>query len=405
MASLIGGKTVNTWGVIPICPEAADRKRQATSKDGDVDDLFLNAFINTISPQLLSQLESAIRRACQRHPYARGDGRQRPFGGINIIFAGDLWQLGPVRAAALFSNPYEKGLSPGGQRSSRCSGSVMKTAFRKRSSSRRQAHDKSMNEGLPQGRSAGLRDLGNVLLHPWPAHGESWKLESRNGRSGMPRQELQIIGKGLGGAVSRGEKIKWPARVEFECVECRQERTRRCIILSTDADNQASFQQAPFTESPFVHPFRYPSGHAQQFLAIEFAKSHKQRVLWFVTYDKPNAKESLKLRGERGEQRKGEWLMLPNARTSGVPGLRHRYRTYQFASQTPQTKQRGRKESSSTLEGGYAAGFLTKLNSNDCARTLTTRKSCSRSDHGNSSSNQSPRTKTYPSSTASAYTL
>jgi hypothetical protein len=100
MASLIGGKTVNTWGVIPIFPEAADRKRQATSKDGDVEDLFLNALgirwiiideCSTFSPQLLAQIENALRRACQRHPYARGDGRQRPFGGINIIFAGDLW--------------------------------------------------------------------------------------------------------------------------------------------------------------------------------------------------------------------------------------------------------------------------------------------------------------------------
>ena len=120
MASLVGGKTVNAWGVIPICPEAADRKRQATSKDGDVDDLPLNALgirwiiideRSTISPQLLAQLENALRRACQRHPYARGDGRQRLFGGINIIFAGDVWQLGPVRAAALYSNPFRKGFS------------------------------------------------------------------------------------------------------------------------------------------------------------------------------------------------------------------------------------------------------------------------------------------------------
>ena len=86
----------------------------------------------------------------------------------------------------------------------------------------------------------------------------------------------------------------------MECVECRQGRKRRCSILSTDADNQASFQQVPFTETPFVHHFRYPSGHAQQLWAIEFAKSRKQRVLWFVAYDKPNVKESLKLRGERG---------------------------------------------------------------------------------------------------------
>ena len=43
MASLIGGKTVNTWAVIPINPEAAARKQQSRSQDGDVDELFTNA--------------------------------------------------------------------------------------------------------------------------------------------------------------------------------------------------------------------------------------------------------------------------------------------------------------------------------------------------------------------------
>ena len=117
------------------------------------------------------------------------------------------------------------------------------------------------------------------------------------------------------------EKIVWPTRVKMECVECRQERRRRCSIRSTDADNQASFQQTPFTEAPFAHPFKYPSGHAEQLWAIELAKSRKQRALWFAAYGKPNVKDQVKLRGERGDQRKEEWLMLPNAWTSGVPGL------------------------------------------------------------------------------------
>ena len=33
------------------------------------------------------------------------------FGGINIIFAGDFWQLPPVLALAIFSNPFLKGHS------------------------------------------------------------------------------------------------------------------------------------------------------------------------------------------------------------------------------------------------------------------------------------------------------
>ena len=29
----------------------------------------------------------------------------RPFGGVNVVFAGDLWQLPPVNAKAIFDNP------------------------------------------------------------------------------------------------------------------------------------------------------------------------------------------------------------------------------------------------------------------------------------------------------------
>ena len=34
--------------------------------------------------------------------------KERPFGGLNIIFTGDLWQLPPVKDVALFSNPIVK---------------------------------------------------------------------------------------------------------------------------------------------------------------------------------------------------------------------------------------------------------------------------------------------------------
>ena len=36
----------------------------------------------------------------------RTDGSRIPFGGVNIIFCGDWWQLPPVRAPAIFSNPF-----------------------------------------------------------------------------------------------------------------------------------------------------------------------------------------------------------------------------------------------------------------------------------------------------------
>ena len=115
MASLIGGATVHSWGGIPLNYNDAMQKTQTKGSDGDIDELFLKALgirwivideISTISPSLLGLLDSYLRRACKRHPYAKCGKHDRPFGGINIVFAGDFWQLTPVRANAIFSNPF-----------------------------------------------------------------------------------------------------------------------------------------------------------------------------------------------------------------------------------------------------------------------------------------------------------
>ena len=89
----------------------AANKTQSKGADGDVDELFLNATgvrwiiideISTLSPGLLGILDAYLRRACCRHPYARNGSHKRPFGGINIVFAGDFWQLPPGIARKIF---------------------------------------------------------------------------------------------------------------------------------------------------------------------------------------------------------------------------------------------------------------------------------------------------------------
>ena len=119
MAALIGGQTVHHWGTIPVNVTAAQQKTMAKKGAGDVDPLFERVQscrwlvideISTASLTLLGMLDSYLRRVCCRQPFARRGRQQLPFGGLNIIFAGDLWQLPPVKGTAIFADPFHGGL-------------------------------------------------------------------------------------------------------------------------------------------------------------------------------------------------------------------------------------------------------------------------------------------------------
>ena len=119
---------------------------------------------------------------------------------------------------------------------------------------------------------------------------------------------------------SDANKVRWAIRVQTECDVCKTERARRCIVMSQSARNQERFKRSPFVEAPYVSPFRYPSGHAQQLRAIAFAKTKQRRLHWITAYDAVQH-EDAKFKGEKGEKQKEQWLQLPVGRRSGIPGL------------------------------------------------------------------------------------
>ena len=109
---------MHDWGCIPVNSTDAANKLHGKSEEGDVDELFLNALGirwllfdegSALALSLLGTLDAYLRRACKKHPYALRGRTPRPFGGINVLVAGDLWQLPPVQANAIFSNPYKVG--------------------------------------------------------------------------------------------------------------------------------------------------------------------------------------------------------------------------------------------------------------------------------------------------------
>ena len=66
--------------------------------------------ISMVSAELLSRLELRCRelvRDLAPSKYAAGEAYARPFGGLNVILAGDLWQLPPPRGTFLGDVPWE----------------------------------------------------------------------------------------------------------------------------------------------------------------------------------------------------------------------------------------------------------------------------------------------------------
>jgi len=86
MAALIGGSTVHSWSTIPVNATDAANKIHGKDSEGDIDELFARALgmrwlifdeVSTLSPYLLGVLETYLRRACCRHPYAQFNRRNQ----------------------------------------------------------------------------------------------------------------------------------------------------------------------------------------------------------------------------------------------------------------------------------------------------------------------------------------
>ena len=102
---------------------------------------------------------------------------------------------------------------------------------------------------------------------------------------------------------SVANQVRWAIPVQTECQTCKKERARRCIVISQSVDNQRLVQETPFTEAPYVSPFRYPSNHAQHLRAIQFAKAQCKRLYWITAYDAVQH-DAADFKGERGEKKK-----------------------------------------------------------------------------------------------------
>ena len=112
MAAQISGETIHHWSGIPVVETdggGPTRDPQKMSTKCQILRWILVDEISMVSAQLLGQLEIVVSKVVRRkNPYRLdANGEIRPFGGINVLLLGDMWQLKPVTGTALFASPSE----------------------------------------------------------------------------------------------------------------------------------------------------------------------------------------------------------------------------------------------------------------------------------------------------------
>ena len=123
MAALIGGLTIHAFGEVPFDEVQGMKKRTQQREQPGVNSMYskcenLRWILidegSSASCENLSWTETGVRNATRHaaetykvRPKKGGcTTEERPWGGLNILFFTDWWQLGPVRQTAISSNPF-----------------------------------------------------------------------------------------------------------------------------------------------------------------------------------------------------------------------------------------------------------------------------------------------------------
>jgi len=126
MAALIGGMTLHAWGEIPITDEQSVAKASKRRDKADISTMFVKCQSlrwilidegSSAGCESLGIMESNVRGNVRKaadtytmRPKKRGVAAEpRAWGGMNVLFFVDMWQLPPVRQTPIFNNPFTVG--------------------------------------------------------------------------------------------------------------------------------------------------------------------------------------------------------------------------------------------------------------------------------------------------------
>ena len=288
---------------------------------------------SSASCEVLARLESNVRQATREAPETYkirpasqgGKPEERSYGGKNLLFFVDWWQLEPVLQTEIFRNPFAQ-YSQAVQR-------VMDFFWNR-------GEIDSMNDMIELTEAKRCRDPWLLAFIQECRNGnQSWEMyHSIHGfptamvGSWMPTASEQRNYTLLCGNEAcyhlcevvwpqdRKNCKSWAEMVLQECEVCAKHRQMRCrVILRLGEDKR--HEQQPFTDAPYLIPYNYPRYHALLLRAVRFAQAHNRVLLWCKATDRPFKGIDESLRGEALQKRLTSWLRLADTKTAGIAGL------------------------------------------------------------------------------------
>ena len=225
------------------------------------------------------KLRDVVRRLSPTKQDA--SGHDPPFGGINVLFAGDFWQLDPPSGGCLSSIPVE----------------YIRNA-RQYVAKPTVAHGQAIfwHKGL--GVVQGVTELTETIRTEDP-----WLLEvQQQMRAGSLSEDnwhflhgrpTKVPGSWINGACECGheacEKLAGKkVDQEKECAICKEHRGNRHRVMNDEDDKR--YTEGKFITAPAIFPNNDIKCEVNKHRAQVYAAATKQAITWSQAKDKPSSK-------------------------------------------------------------------------------------------------------------------
>ena len=276
--------------------------------------------ISMVSAELLARMDLRCRelvRDLQQSKYAPGSAHAQPFGGLNVLVAGDLWQLPPPRGTFLGEVPWEmltKGSSKKvahavhGQKlvwGSQAENSMIHGITELEQCER--TRDTWLQRLQQQIREGALSADNHAFLHGHDTGVPgSWSGEKLDCENAACQQLLQ-------------SKVA-PARIRrLECEQCQQERASKKRVLD---GNMRGDEERKLEQAKAVFATNAVKYHVNKLRALDWARKHGQEVKYAIAKDTISSR-ALQEKPDLGKE-KLTWLQTSRS------GLRRAVRGFAF---------------------------------------------------------------------------